>query len=621
MQSISLIRLKLIKVFSCSFLAILGIHSTVWAQSNLPANEKIPPEITNPIELNSPQQNPPLPSEIPQSKPKPSLQIPNNLQIPETTSPSSTPLESLRKVEIIGFTVLKEEIKKKLQDFQDISSKKPFEEKIQPCSKTATENNAEADNLTFTKNCLAAIVKESSSITFEDLLKLRSEITQLYVNKGYGTSGAFLQNNQRLNDGVIKIQITEGELEKDIKIEGLKRLNKNYVDSRIKLAIDKPLNLNRLRTALRLLQQNPLIKEVEAELTPSNTSGRNILIVKLTEEPAFHTDFSVANNISPSIGSTQGTVFITHNNLLGNGDRLNAAYGITEGLDIYNVSYSVPLNPRDGTFSVSYGNNDSNIIEGDFQDLDISSESRTFSVRYSQPLLKTPTNEFALSLGLDLRQSKTFLADEPFSFSVGPEDGESKATVLRFSQDWFNRGNNQIFAVRSQFSIGLDAFDATINDTGTDGQFFAWVGQFQWAQQLPSRIVLVARINTQLTPDSLLPLERLSIGGIETIRGYRENQIVTDNGILGSLEFRIPLTSDSNQLQLVPFFDIGTGWNNDDPNPNPATLASLGTGLRWRIGSGLNLRLDYGIPLTEIDNRGDSLQEDGFHFAVFYRPF
>ncbi|MGB6294691.1 MAG: ShlB/FhaC/HecB family hemolysin secretion/activation protein, partial [Rivularia sp. (in: cyanobacteria)] len=387
------------------------------------------------------------------------------------------------------------------------------------------------------------------------------------------------------------------------------------------LAIDKPLNLNRLRTALRLLQQNPVIKEVEAELTPSNTSGRNILIVKLTEAPAFHTDFSVANNISPSIGSTQGTVFITHNNLLGNGDRLNAAYGITEGLDIYNVSYSVPLNSRDGTFSVSYGNNDSNIIEGDFQDLDISSESRTFSVRYSQPLLKTPTNEFVLSLGLDLRQSKTFLADEPFSFSLGPEDGESKVTVLRFSQDWFNRGNNQIFAARSQFSIGLDAFDATINDTGTDGQFFAWVGQFQWAQQLPSRIVLVARINTQLTPDSLLPLERLSIGGIETIRGYRENQIVTDNGILGSLEFRIPLTSDSNQLQLVPFFDIGTGWNNDDPDPNPSTIASLGTGLRWRIGSGLNLRLDYGIPLIEIDNRGDSLQENGFHFAVFYRPF
>ncbi|MGB6301516.1 MAG: POTRA domain-containing protein, partial [Rivularia sp. (in: cyanobacteria)] len=233
MQSISLIRLRFIKVFSCTFLALLGINSTVWAQSNLPANEKIPPEITNPIERNFPTQNSPLPSEIPQSKPKPSLQTPNNPQIPETTSPSSTPLESLRKVEIIGFTVLKEEIKKQFQDFQDISAKKPFEEQMQPCSRTTTENNVEADNLTLTKNCLVATLKESSSITFEDLLKLRSEITQLYVNKGYGTSGAFLQNNQRLNDGVIKIQITEGELEKDIKIEGLERLNKNYVDSRL----------------------------------------------------------------------------------------------------------------------------------------------------------------------------------------------------------------------------------------------------------------------------------------------------------------------------------------------------------------------------------------------------
>jgi hemolysin activation/secretion protein len=168
--------------------------------------------------------------------------------------------------------------------------------------------------------------------------------------------------------------------------------------------------------------------------------------------------------------------------------------------------------------------------------------------------------------------------------------------VIRFSQDWVNRGTRRVLAARSQFSLGIDAFDATINDTGTDGRFFSWLGQFQWVQQLSSRNLLVARIDAQLTPNSLLPLERFSIGGVDTVRGYRQNQLVADNGILGSVEVRIPLASDSSRLQLAPSFEIGTVWNDRDINPDPATIASLGLGLRWQATPDLSLRLDYGIP-------------------------
>lgn len=63
--------------------------------------------------------------------------------------------------------------------------------------------------------------------------------------------------------------------------------------------------------------------------------------------------------------------------------------------------------------------------------------------------------------------------------------------------------------------------------------------------------------------------------------------------------------------------DNGTAWNNRDP----ATLASLGVGLRWLVGEDLSLRLDYGIPLISVDNRGDSLQENGLYFSVRSQPF
>jgi hemolysin activation/secretion protein len=119
----------------------------------------------------------------------------------------------------------------------------------------------------------------------------------------------------------------------------------------------------------------------------------------------------------------------------------------------------------------------------------------------------------------------------------------------------------------------------------------------------------------------LLSLEQFSLGGIDTVRGYRENQLVTDNGVFGSIELRLPLTSDPNTLQIAPFFDIGTTWNNQGLNPDPSTLASLGLGLRWLITPNLSVRLDYGVPLIDSNTEGDTLQDSGFYFSIQYQPF
>ena len=462
---------------------------------------------------------------------------------------------------------------------------------------------------------------EGREVSFEDLVELRSQITQLYVEHGYVTSGAFLPNNQDLSSGIIQIQIVEGSIER-IDITGLTHLRDSYVRSRLNLATTTPLNQSDLKRALQLLQIDPLIAQVNAELTAGSSPGRNVLQVRLKEDPPFHAGISVDNYQSTSIGSIQGSVFGSYANALGLGDRFNAQYGITEGLDLYDFSYSLPVNPQEGTLTLRYSNNDSNIVTHDFSDLGIRSRAETISAGFRQPLERTPNTELALGLNIDLRRSQTYiLNDRPFSFSEGAEDGKSKATVIRFSQDWVNRGRRQVFAARSQFSLGIDAFDATVNDTGTDGRFFAWLGQFQYVQQLSSRnVLLIARLNAQLTPDSLLSFERFSLGGVESVRGYSQNQLVADNGVFGSMELQIPLTKDPGQLQLVPFVQAGQGWNNRT-RLSDSFIASLGLGLRWRVTPDLNLQLDYGIPLIDVPSQGNSLQDNGLYFSLRYQPF
>jgi hemolysin activation/secretion protein len=560
---------------------------TATAQSTPPAGVNIPPNIPEQIET-IPKTPEPLPQpEIPSPAPTSPLQTPSNQQPPQQQPSPTTRKFCVNQIDVLGDTVLKEKI---------AEIKSEYIRNIRKCE-----------------------------FTFENLIELRTEITQLYFDNGYVTSGAFIPfispYKEKFEQGIVTIQVVEGKLE-GIEILGLIRLQEGYVLSRLQIATKAPLNKKRLEEALQLLQIDPLLEQVNAELTAGRTPGLNILQVSLKEAPAFNGGIIIANNQSPSVGSIQGSVYTSYNNPLGVGDKLTAEYGLTDGLNLYGLGYTVPVNARNGSLSLRYSNNNSKIIESDFEELGIRSDSESFSIAFRQPLMQTVEREFGLGIGFDVRRSQSYILDDiPFSFSQGPEDGQSRVAVIRFSQDWVQRDAKKVLAARSQFSLGIDAFDATVNDSGIDGRFFSWLGQFQWVQQLSPKTLMLARLNTQLTPDSLLSLEKLSLGGVDTVRGYRQNQLVSDNGVLASVEFRLPLSDRLRTLQLTPFFEIGGGWNNRAENPDPGIIASLGTGLRWQVTPDLNLSLDYGIPLIGVKDRGNSLQDNGFYFSLNYQPF
>ena len=133
------------------------------------------------------------------------------------------------------------------------------------------------------------------------------------------------------------------------------------------------------------------------------------------------------------------------------------------------------------------------------------------------------------------------------------------------------------------------------------------------------------RSDLQLATTNLVPLEQFSVGGIQSVRGYRQDALLTDNGFFTSAEVRFGVyqtLSRGGSLSIIPFFDFGVGWNdNSDNNPEDNTLIGLGLGLQWQTGDRFNARLDYGIPLTDVENNDNTLQEDGIYFSVNYSPF
>jgi hemolysin activation/secretion protein len=196
---------------------------------------------------------------------------------------------------------------------------------------------------------------------------------------------------------------------------------------------------------------------------------------------------------------------------------------------------------------------------------------------------------------------------------------------LQFFQEWTSRNSREVIAARSGFNFGIGAFDATINtNDDPDSRFFSWQGQAQWVRLLADDTLLLVRGNMQLADRSLLPIEQFGLGGLGSVRGYRQDLLLTDNGVFATAEVQYPILRIpqwQGVLQVVPFFDVGSAWNSGRENPDVNTLASVGLGLQWRQSDRFTARLDWGIPLISVDSRERTWQENGVYFSILYNPF
>ena len=457
-------------------------------------------------------------------------------------------------------------------------------------------------------------------LTLPELFQARSVITKLYTEKGYVNSGAYIPP-QELNNGVVKIAVLEGELE-GINIAGTKRLSSKYISDRIENAAGKPVNVESLLSALQLLRLDPLIDNVSAELSAGIRPGTSLLDIQVEEADVFNMSSSFNNNRSPSVGTIQRSIGLNNGNVLGFGDKFNFNYTNTQGSNSFDFAYAIPVNSKNGTIKAGFGINSNDVIEDPFTILDIESESRYYELNLRQPLVLQPNKEFAVGMSFSRTESETTLENEEFFLSRGAnEQGETKISAIRLFQEFVNRDDKKVLAFRSQFSIGVDAFNATSNEDEPDSTFFAWRGQGQWVKKLDEDFLFLLRGDAQFSGGSLVPLEQFRVGGVNSSRGYRQDLVLGDNGIFSSAELRIPIfrfKKIDSLVQIAPFFDFGTVWNSDDLEINNATLPALGIGLNFSRGNNFNARLDWGIPLVDIGTESNSLQEDGIYFSLDY---
>lgn len=515
---------------------------------------------------------------------------------------------------------------------------------------------------------------ETVEVTFSVLSQVRSEIDQHYINQGYITSGSYIptQGLDRENS-VVKIEIVEGHLEGiDILFkDGDKLLDVNYLPDELvayvcnrleaylyddfgklnghtslsdgKSSCETPenvdktpsLNQKRLTDALELLRLDPMFYQVDAELLPGTEVGQNNLltILSLCNREFDCPDISsiqmvngligLNNSRSSAIGDIERQVRLNFFNVfnsssfLGPSDRLTLEYANTDGSDSLDAELYLPLNEFGESLTINYKRYFGRVLEEPFNRLDLTSRSESFNVSFRHPQKITPRKEQFWTFSGEIYRSRSFILGEPFPLSLIESNSEGRTLITSTRVDYseLSRTANNIFT----WSVGVELGS---NITEAQEAFLIFNSQFQFLQAILPNTFLLAKSYGQVSTSSIPAIRQIGIGGQTSVRGYRPNSILSDNGFLGTVELQLPVfsTSDLNsKLQFIPFFDIGYGWNSSDIFLTTDLVMSTGAGLQFELGDNLSARVDYGIPLISSSSDSRDLTQN-LSFSILVNP-
>jgi len=454
-----------------------------------------------------------------------------------------------------------------------------------------------------------------------DLEAMRSALTSAYVDRGYITSGVVLPD-QDFADGLLVLRAIEGRLAR-VRVRGNRHLRDGYVSGRVTAGLGTPLRLDRLEERLQLLQQDRAIRRVTAELRPGDRFGESILWLEIEEERRLAASTSFSNDRSPSIGSYNVRLGADVLDVTGFGDVLSASGRVSRGLLDLRTGWEAPVTSRDTRVGLRAMLARSKVVELPFSRLDIESTFVSVGLGASHPIYRSVNSELRIGVIMEWRRAYNTVFGHGFSFSPGADRGESIVAPLRFVQEWTQRTPSQVFAARSIVSVGLPVMGSTdVAGAEANGKFVSWIVQGQWARRFEAlaHTELILRADLQLANDPLLPSEQFSLGGHSSVRGYRENQLVTDQGIDASFEIRVPVwrrPDGRSIVQLATFVDVGHGWDKAIREANRTEdLASVGLGLRTTPADWLFGEIYWGHRLVGVPNPEQDLQDHGVYFKV-----
>jgi hemolysin activation/secretion protein len=461
-------------------------------------------------------------------------------------------------------------------------------------------------------------------LTTADVEELRIALTRQYTSRGYINSGAVLDPNAPYHEGVLSFLVIEGHL-KEIRVHGLKGLHSAYVVDRLQGPSDEVLNINVLRARFQPLLDDPLFAKINSRIEPGPYLGEAILEVDAERAKPYSMAVALNNYRPPSIGEKGYDVSGQVRDLTGWGDVLDA--GINGPLEFtggvgYTLGWQIPVNHYGTQMAISASRSEAVIVQEPLTSLNARSTIEVEDLRVTQLVASSLAQQFAIGISFAREKESTVLAEEDFASVPGVDNGVTRANTVRLIPEYSYRTERQYLGARVTILYAnlLDQTSQTVGYAQPSPHYFVWNGQLHHLLEFsPLPFELESRLTVQHADTQISDLHQLEIGGINSVRGFQEDEILLANVKNLNIDFRwlalMQGTSAHPGLTIGTFFDWADGYNSGQPNN---TFSSTGATMRVKWP---HARVDfaYGIPIIQpgfVSGQHGAWQDHGINLQL-----
>ena len=454
---------------------------------------------------------------------------------------------------------------------------------------------------------LAAITQpyEGKMVQLNDIYAVVEKINVLYASKGYVTCRAFLPP-QTITDGKVKLLLVEGRTG-NTTVSGNNYTKTSFITKRLHLKENEIAN----------------IKQVNKDLLLFNaTNSTQLRIVMKAGEKPGTTDYEITayepkrdtwtifedNAGSDTSGEYRTGLFFNTKSLSGTCDPFSVGTVFSEGTRAANAMYTRSLGRSGTKMNLLYSTNAVKVTKGDYKDM-IKGHANSYAIGFTQPLVVNETTRTELSLDYNRQNSKTdfmvlgnrfnIVDDSVQDFTLGFAMTNYGASHVLYQKHSYVRGYSErtpSSMLEDSQNFGFYKFNGLYQKLYAGGQMINLRADAQWSGS-----------------EGMVSSRQFYMGGMYSVRGYKENFLGGDSGFTFSAEYSIPVIN--RNTNAFTFFDYGHVYGNGQSDDQHSILASLGLGIRSTINQYCSASLTLGVPLQR-SFVADEVSKTRLHFIV-----
>ncbi len=441
----------------------------------------------------------------------------------------------------------------------------------------------------------------------DDVEAARAALEKAYAAKGYQTVAVEIPQ-QQVKDGVVTLTVVEGKVGR-LRVRGSRYFDIEAVkEAAPSLAEGTVPDFNAVSEDIIALNQIP-DRKVTPSLRAGATPGTVDVDLTVEDKLPLHGSLELNNRYSADTTALRLNGMIRYDNLWQLGHSLSVSYQVApenpKDAKVFSASYLARVPDWDKVSFLVYGvNQDSDV--NSLGSMDVAGRGQVIGGRAVITLPGAEGFFHTLSTGIDYKNFHETVA-------LGGSSNDSPITYYPLTTTWSGTWQGESALTQANAGVtfhlrGLGSQPADFDNKRykAQGDFLYFRGDLSRTQDLPENLQLFGKLQGQLSNAPLISNEQFSAGGLDTVRGYLEGEVLGDTGGLGSLELRGPSLSQwfgeavVNEWRAYVFAEGGVLSIHQPLSEQQSsfTLGSYGIGMRGRLLDYLNGSLDLAVPLV-----------------------